>query len=360
MSRKYKNILRLRNRTSGQERRMNLAKEVLQDSSPLPKPLEYKDIDEEFRRWVSQDLSISFEQKEVPTYMMVSNQRFSEYLQSWDKVDENKNLILNFKVITRENNPKGGTIVGQTRNIPGDRTYVMKRVPMVGDGGDKYFLEYRVKQPFSIDLVYTVTLVTNKYELLNEFNQMMNEKFKSINCYIRPNGHFIPMKLNDITDESEYSIDNRQFYSQSYNITVMGYIMPPDSFMVEEVPILKLDIFDGTTEKSKAEIDEVVCDNDGFNPYMYEPLKITITVNRCDTSYKFKIDCDFNVETVEKKNVKYMSFYVNDKKIDFEEPFELSKNDEISIMNVARFRSNEESEIILNGYDYTNIIKKEI
>ena len=66
------------------------------------------------------------------------------------------------------------------------------------------------------------------YELLNEFNLMMNDKFKSIQCYIRPNDHFIPMILNDISDESEYSIDNRQYYSQTYNITVKAYIITED------------------------------------------------------------------------------------------------------------------------------------
>lgn len=49
MSRVYKNILKLRPGAYGPERRMNLAKEVLKDSTPLPKPLEYKDIDEEFK-----------------------------------------------------------------------------------------------------------------------------------------------------------------------------------------------------------------------------------------------------------------------------------------------------------------------
>lgn len=357
MSTKYKNILRLRNRTYGYERRMNLTKEVVKDSSPLPEPLEYKDIDEEFRRWVTDDLNISFEGKNVPTYMMVSNQRFSEYLQSWDQVDENRNLILNFKVITRENNPKTGTLNGQTKNIPGDRFYTMKRVPMENENGNRYFLEYKVKQPFTVDFIYTVTMVTNKYELLNEFNQMMNDKFKAINCYIRPKGHFIPMKLNDITDESEYSIDNRQFYSQSYNITVMGYIMPKDSFIVEEIPMLKLDMFDGISKKSEAEIEETICD-DGFNPYEYEKLKLVITVSNCNTSYKFRIDCDFKVKEIEKENLKHFSFYVNDKKVDLTEGIEFNKNDEISIENVSRFRAYDDSKLILHGYDYTNIVQK--
>ena len=212
MSRNYKNIIKLRRNVVGKERRENLVKEVLQDATPLPQPLEYEDIDKEFERWVSEDLDISFEEQKLPTYLMLSNQRFSEYLQSWQNVDDKKNLILNFKTITRENNPKAGTIVGDTRNIPGDIDFLINRVFSVDRYGNRYYTDYRMKQPMSVDLIYTVSIFTNKYQLLNEFNLMMNEKFKAIDCYIRPNGHFIPMKLTDISDESEYNIDDRRYY----------------------------------------------------------------------------------------------------------------------------------------------------
>ena len=170
MSRNYKNIIKLKRDVVGKERRENLVKEFLQDNTPLPKPVEYEDIDKEFERWVSEELDISFEEQKLPTYLMLTNQRFSEYLQSWQHVDEKKNLILNFKAITRENNPKLGSIVGDTRNIPGDIDFLMKRVQAVDKSGHRYFIDYRVKQPISIDLIYTVSIFTNKYQLLNEFS----------------------------------------------------------------------------------------------------------------------------------------------------------------------------------------------
>ena len=245
MSKAYKNRLRLKGSAYGTERRKNIAKEIVKDSTPLPKTLLYKDIDEAFCEWVKKDLFIAFEGEEIPTISLFSNQRFSEYMQSWQNVDDKKNLILNFKAITRENNPKSGTIVGQSKNIPGEHSIVMKTVEAYDKNNRKYYIDYRLKQPMAVDFIYTVSLLTNKYELLNEFNLIINDKFKSINCYIRPNGHFIPMKLNDISDESEYSIDNRQFYSQSYNITVMGYIITEDDYIVEERPEVKFVGFEG-------------------------------------------------------------------------------------------------------------------
>ena len=94
MSRKYKNIVKLKSKSYGTERRKNLSKEIVKNSTMLPKPLEYEDIDKEFNRWVKEDLDISFEGKSLPTFSLFSNQRFSEFLQSWNEVDENKNLIM--------------------------------------------------------------------------------------------------------------------------------------------------------------------------------------------------------------------------------------------------------------------------
>ena len=48
MSKAYKNRLRLKGSAYGNERRKNIAKEIVKDSTPLPKTLLYKDIDEAF------------------------------------------------------------------------------------------------------------------------------------------------------------------------------------------------------------------------------------------------------------------------------------------------------------------------
>ena len=138
MSRVYKNTLKLRNKPYGTELRKNMAKEILKDSTPLPQTLLYKDIDEEFERWVKEDLYMSFEGEALPTISLFSNQRFSEYMQSWENVDDKKNLILNFKAISRENNPKAGTIVGQSRNIPGEHSIVMKSIEAYDKNKRKY------------------------------------------------------------------------------------------------------------------------------------------------------------------------------------------------------------------------------
>lgn len=359
MSRAYKNILRLRQRPYGVERRQNLTKEVLKDSTPLPLPLEYDDIDQEFKKWVEDDLSIDCDGQKLPTIALFSNQRFTEYMQTWQNVDNKKNLIPNFKTITRENNPKAGTIVGDSRNIPGERTYLMQRIESRDRAGRKYYTDYRIKQPFSVDLIYTVSIVTNKYEFLNEFNQMMNDKFKAINCYIRPNGHFLPMKLNDISDKSEYSIDNRQFYSQSYNITVMAYIITEDSMIVEERPELKFLGFEGDSAlHSYAEVEDLPCNYEKESEYAYVPMSITIHIEPCDQKYVFTMDGGFNASSVEYDNVRSFKAFVNDTPTLIDENFVIKSGDVVKIASIHRFNYLEPCEIKIKGFDRTSTYKK--
>lgn len=370
MSQDYKNELKLSAEAYGVERRRNLAKEVLKDGSPFPQPLEYKDIDDEFKHWVETSLDMTYDGKKLPTILLFSNQRFSEYMQSWANVDDKKNFIMNFKAITRENNPKGGTLYGSTRNIPGERTYLMKRVEARDKNDRKYYIDYRVKQPFCVDLLYTISLVTNKYELLNCFNQLVNDRFKAIDAYIRPNGHYIGMKLTDISDESDYSIDDRRFYSQSYRITVMAYIMPPDSFIVEEKPALMLKGFDGEGKKSFAEIEEVgqsACI--GYNPYRYANLKLTVGMDTCTKNMKFNMDTNFRIDKVKMTNVRGFEFWLNNDKenkqyvngeigeseSDSLKGFEIKADDTVHIAKLSRYYSTKEAKVVFEGIDWTDI-----
>lgn len=387
-SRNFKNVLRLAEKSYGKERRRNLTKEELKDSKPFPNPVVYEDIDAEMHRWVEEDLMITFENKRLPTMDLFSNQRFSEYMQSWDFVDENNNLILNFKTISRENNPKSGTINGETKNIPGERTFLMKRVEAKDENNRKYFIEYRMKQPFSVDLIYNVSIMTNKYELINKFNLMVNEKFKAIQCYIRPKGHFMSMILNDISDESEYNIDDRQFYSQTYNITVRAYIITEENFITEEKPSLKFIGFDGETHPNKAivEVEDASqpCPN---NPYYYQPIKINVIMDECCDKVKFNVDSNFVIEylKISPDNLRSFKLFFNDSEVvreiktvkekdkeegglfyDFDEfqigdrylilNIETKNGDEFKISSLKRKLAGIDSEFEFFGYDKSIIL----
>lgn len=264
----FLNRMKLRHSAYGVERRRNMSKIILEHGTPLPKPVGYKDIDLEFFEWVDKKLNIVYDGKKLPTYKLFSSQRLSEYSQTWKNLDESGSLILNFKTITRESNPQKGENQGAFFNIPGHRDYSVFYERVLQENGTEAYDKYTMKQPFSVNFEYLVGIVCNKYELLNEMNELIHYEFQGIQCYIYPNGHAMPLTLDAISDESEYTIDERKYYCQTFKIKLKAYIIREEDFSVTHLPsrfIMKsfdeaavsnlggglLDTFDENIEKIK-------------------------------------------------------------------------------------------------------------
>lgn len=354
MSRQFLNKMNLREKAIGKNRRENYVKEILYKETPIPMALEYSDIDDSFKEFVDKTLDIAYDGKRLPTFTLYSNQRFSEYSQTWSHVDDERNLLMNFKAVNRENNPKMGENQGGLWNIPGERHYTILRKTILDDNGTESYETYSMKQPYSIDLIYKINLITNKYELLNQFNALVNEAFKARQCYIRPNGHFIPMVIDDISDESEYSIEDRKFFSQTFTIKTMAYIIHEKDFKVESTPKRIMVVYDGEAKKKKPKINIEEIDN-----LDYENKKIDISIDFPDfiENVKFTIDCDVNIERSTLENIRYYRLHVNDTPIFPERGFTLKEGDDIKIKMFKLDISNS-SKLILHGYDPNIKLKK--
>ena len=225
-----------RNISTGRERRLNTSKKVLEKTPHFPKTLEYEDFDREMYNWVDTVLDISRNGTRFKTYRLFSNQRISEYGQTWQNLDDKGNLDINFKTITRESNPQKGTIYGGACNLPGDISFPIFKVKALDENGVEYIEMYSMKQPVPVDLMYNISIVTNEYKTLNLMNRKVQKEFQSLERYIFPNGYALPAFLNSISDESEYTIDDRKYYAQTYQIKVLGYIITEDDFIVTKVP----------------------------------------------------------------------------------------------------------------------------
>lgn len=349
----YKNFLNLtQNDLYGNKRRKEILLNIFDKNTLLPKPVIYEDIDDSFKKWVENDLYIQCEGKQIPTMTLFSNQRFSEYMQTWKFTDSDKNIVMNFKSIYRDNNPKDGINQGGLWNIPGERFYLMNREKVVDNNGTISYLDYKVKQPFCVDLIYKLSIFTNKIQTINEFNTIVNNAFKARQCYISPNGHYMPMILEDISDESEYNINDRQFFSQSYQIKLMAYIITENDFKVEEVPARFFIAFTDSNNKSSAEIEEgdIQIKKDNNERYYYKPITLLLTYPLCSNICKFTIDTNVNINSIEYINAyKNIKVLINDEEYTGEN-FNFKKGDEIKI-KIKRYYIEKESKLILNGYD---------
>lgn len=347
---KYIQPVRYSDISFGNEVRKSYQKTILDKSPIIPKPLEYEDIDNAFFDFVKDTVDITIDGKRVPTFTLYSSQRFSEYSQTWNHSDDDNNLLMNFKTVSRENNPSFGDNQGGLWNIPGDRKYTLLQRTVLDDNGTESYEVYTMKQPYSIDLSYRVNFVTNIFENLNLFNQKINELFKARQCYIRPNGHYIPMVIDEINDESVYSIEDRKFYVQSVSIKVMAYIIHEDDFQVERFPKRIILMTEGEkSKKPKISIEEYETDN-----FEYTKMDMTVDFDKGIDKATFISDTDFVIEDIKSENVRNLRIFVNGTMIYHQNGFKIKNGDEVKIklFIVDIF---EKSVVYLHGYNPNKI-----
>ena len=365
-----------RNKAVGKERRLNAVKTVLNHQPHFPKAVTYEDIDQTMFDWLNNEIELNIDNKRFPTYKLFSNQRISEYGQDWKELDEKGNLEINFKTLTRENNPQKGDNQGNNFNIPGDRYYPIFQTSILEENGDEVVQLYSMKQPYSVNLIYTVTVFTSSYKKLNEMNIKMQDQFKALERYIFPNGFAMPMTLEDVSDESDYQIDDRKYYAQTYKLKLLAFVINESDYKVQKIPsrvkmrftsginssnkqtekLFKLDtvneierIFvqhinnceETTIDKEKIEIpfEEQYCvvnedeeieineldgkqvcwQNTDEEMYVNKKVFITINFNECRKTCEFELDSQLELETLEMTNIKSFKLYINSEEINFED-----------------------------------------
>ena len=331
----------------GKDRHKSYPKTILQDAPIFPKPLEYEDIDNAMFNFVDEYIPMVIKGKSTPTFTLYSNQRFSEYSQSWEHTDEDGNLLMNFKTISRENNPKPGENQGGYWNIPGNKRHTLLIRDVLEDNGEEAYEIYSMGQPFAVDLTYRISIITDLFENINAFNQKINDLFKARQCYIRPNGHFLPVTLEEINDNTEYTISERKFYNQTVTVKVMAYIISEDDFKIEKKPKRIKLFMQGDVRRPKPEIniDEFFNDKIG-----HTEIELTIDFQSFHTKTNFDIDTDFIVERTELYNIRNYRLSVNDTPYYTDKGFTLKNGDNIKIF-INHLDPNEMAQLKFIGYN---------
>lgn len=79
---------------------------------------------------------------------------------------------------------------------------------------------------------------------LNSFNKKVIEKFSSRQAYTQIKGHYIPIIMDDVSDESVMELEKRKFYMQSYNFTLQGFLIDENEFQVKPAISRTLALFE--------------------------------------------------------------------------------------------------------------------
>lgn len=345
---KNKVALQANKKISGKLVRKSYQNDILEKAPIFPKPLGYADIDKAIFDFVENEIDIVIDGALVPTYTLYSNQRFSEYSQMWEHSDENGNLYLNFKTINREKNPSFGKNQGNLWNIPGNRKYTLLQREVLDDNGTESYEIYTMKQPYAVDLSYSVNFVTTTIDYLNQFNQKINKLFAERQHYIRPNGHYIPMTVDSINDETTYSVSDRKFYVQSITVKAMAYIIDEEDFEVKKYP-KRVRLFtenDSVLNKKPKSCVEIEEDN---NSVENKTMNVNIQFEPYCFKSEFVFDTDMVIENVVKENIRNFRVMVNDDLYYCEKKFKLHADDNVRIQ-IRKIEDDKDSLIQFNGY----------
>ena len=71
---------------------------------------------------------------------------------------------------------------------------------------------------------------------------------------------------------------------------------------------------------------------------------------------EFVMDIPFQIETINMENIRDIKIYLNDTEVKLDEGFKIEIGDELKFKNLIRFKTFEDSEIIIDGINYKNPI----
>ncbi len=215
-------------------RRQELLDRITKSDSYLPDSILHDDLDMGMLDFIKENFKIVSDGEQIPIIpKILTIQRWAELENSWEFVDEDRNIKLPFIAIVRQPDVQPGTNPVTQRTIPDRDTFFYASVP-TWDGTQVGADIYRIPQPVAVDITFEVTIVCTKFRELNKFNQKVLQKFSSRQAYTTVKGHYIPIILDTVTDSTPLdTIDGRRYYVQNYKFTMLGFLIDSDDFEIK-------------------------------------------------------------------------------------------------------------------------------
>ena len=283
-------------------RREQLLEYINADGTYLPKSVLHADLDGGMLDFVKTDLQVVTAGKIVPMLdILITTQNWSQYLETWKFVDLDYNPSPPFITVVRSPEVKYGTNPSLQYTIPNRKQFYYASVP-TWNGNEQGMDIYTIPQPVPVDITYSVKIVCNRMRELNELNKIVMQKFSSRQAYTFIKGQYVPIVLNNISDESQLTMDARKYYIQNYDFTMLGYLIDEDEFEVKPAiqRVTQLMEVETSTRSRRRNSTE---NPDEFN---FNFLYVSGT-----TSLNDRIDFTANMNFVSSNNINTYDVYIN-------------------------------------------------
>jgi hypothetical protein len=298
------------------ERRQELLDRITKSDSFLPDSILHDDLDGGMLDFVKENFIIVSDGEKIPIIPRIMTiQRWGEFTNNWEFSDDDGNVKLPFIAVIRKPDVQPGTNPSIQRTIPDRRPFHYATVP-TWNGSQIGADVYKMPQPVAVDISFEVTIVCTKFRDLNRFNKIVLQKFSSRQAYTTVKGHYIPIILDSIDDNTPMeTIDGRRFYIQNYKFTMLGLLVDSEEFEVKPA-ISRMFL-----------MNEFIQSNNYQKRYINKSIDITVatfTADGMQTMFSVgeSIGILFNVTInglVQEKNVDYFHV-VGTSKITFVEP----------------------------------------
>ena len=322
-------------------RREQLLEYINKDGTYLPKSVLHADLDRGMLDFVKTQLEVTTAGKIVPMLdIIITTQNWSQYLETWKFVDLDYNPAPPFITVVRSPEVKYGTNPALQYTIPNRKQFYYASVP-TWDGNVQGMDIYTIPQPVPVDINYSVKIICNRMRELNQLNKIVMQTFSSRQAYTFIKGQYVPIILNNVSDESQMTMDARKYYVQSYDFTMLGYLIDEEEFEVKPAIVRAAQVFeiDVSTLKQRKKQDSLVQGEFDFNFLFVEG----------NDTLSDMIDFTADMKFVNSNNVSSYDVYINNNYYGSDvDVVQITTNDVLRIQ-VVKNDANKDSNILFEN-----------
>ena len=322
-------------------RREQLLEYINEDGTYLPKSVLHADLDRGMLDFVKEDLKVVTAGKIVPMVdIIITTQNWSQYVETALFVDLDYNPSPPFITVVRSPEVKYGTNPSLQYTIPNRKQFYYASVP-TWNGNEQGMDIYTIPQPVPVDIKYSVKIICNRMRELNQLNKVVMQTFSSRQAYTFIKGQYVPIILENVSDESQMTMEARKYYVQNYDFTMLGYLIDEDEFEVKPAiqRITQLFEIDTTTRRQKI-------DKYPKNPNEFPSEFVFVSGN---TTLVDMIDFTANMSLVGTDNINTYDVYINDDYYGSDvSVIQITTNDILRI-EVTKIDNTQESKITFNS-----------
>jgi len=272
-------------------RREQLLQFINEDGTYLPQSVLHADLDGGMLEFVKNELKTIVSGKDINVIdKIITNQRWSQFTETWNFKDDDFNVQLPFITLVRQPEVKYGTNPSLQYTIPVRKQFYYATVP-TWNGNQKGYDVYTIPQPVPVDINYSVKIICNRMRELNTFNKNVLQTFSSRQAYTFIKGQYVPIIMNNISDESVIDVERRNYYIQSYDFTMLGYLIDEEEFEVKPAISRVVQLFEVDTQVPKGLRAQTIPSNP--DEFTYKLLYTSGNTSLIDDQVDYRVDLTF-------------------------------------------------------------------